>query len=466
MSVRRRNKEYSEDALRVRLPYNGWTERPYQEKLWDYLCAGGKRALAIWARRSGKDEVALHYSAIAMHKRVCNVWHCMPEYLQGRKAIWNAVNPHTGKRRIDECFPLELRESTNDGQMFIRFKNGSTWQIIGGDRYDKTVGSSPAGIVFSEYALSNPAAWGYFQPILAENNGWALFITTPRGRNHVFDMAKYASQADDWFYEKLTVNDTGAMSREQQAVVLAEYVALYGADAGQAQFKQEYLCDFQAAILGAFYASEMAAVRDEGRVLEIEAIPSQPVHRSWDLGVRDSTAIWFFQVVGTQVFVLDYYVASGVGLEHYADTIVERYRQYKWTHGNDYVPHDAKVRELGTGRTRVETMKRLGLAPILAPDETLLDGINAARRTLPMCVFHPRCESGIAALEQYHREWDSDLKCFKPNPLHDWTSDGADSFRYMALSWRQAPARIIQVPEQTGWRIPPPEEGRKSGLRL
>ena len=134
---------------RIQLPHNGWTERPYQERLWDHLCGGGKRAIAVWHRRAGKDDIALHYAAIAMHTRVGNCWHCLPEYAQGRKALWTAVNPHTGRRRIDEAFPPEIREATNDSEMFIRFRNGSTWQIIGSDCYDKTVGSSPMGITYS-----------------------------------------------------------------------------------------------------------------------------------------------------------------------------------------------------------------------------------------------------------------------------------------------------------------------------
>jgi len=452
---------------RIRLPANGWHERPYQEPLFDYLTGGGKRALAVWHRRAGKDDVALHYAAIAAHKRIGNYWHCLPEFLQGRRAIWNAVNPHTGKRRIDEAFPESLRESTNDGQMFIRFKNGSTWQIIGSDRYDATVGSSVAGIVYSEYALSNPSAWGYHRPILEENDGWALFITTPRGRNHAHAMAAHAQKAPGWFYEKLTVDDTGALSKEHQAVALAEYKALYGEDLGRAQFEQEYLCSFNAAILGAFYALEMAAVRSEGRVLPIEPRPGKPVHRAWDLGMQDDTSIWWFQPVGAQLYVLDHYATSGVGLEHYRDIIEKRHAERGWLHGTDYVPHDAKVRELGPGRSRVETMMQLGLSPMLVPDATLLDGINAVRRTLPLCVFHPRCEDGgLSALEQYRREWDDDKKCFRASAVHDWTSHPADAMRYLSLAWRPAPLRVVKVPKPEGWVIPPPPEPKRGRIQL
>jgi phage terminase large subunit len=451
---------------------NGWRERPYQEPLWEYLMGGGKRALAIWHRRAGKDDVALHFAACAAHERVGNLWHCLPEYEQARKAIWNAVNPHTGKRRIDEAFPPAIRANTVDNEMFIRFRNGSTWQLIGSDRYDATVGSGPMGVTYSEWANANPSAWGYHRPMLQENNGWALFITTPRGRNHAYALWKHACETAGWFHQLLTVHDTGALTPDEQADALKEYISLYGADAGRAQYEQEYLCSFTAAILGAFYALEMAAVRAEGRIAAVEALPDQYVHRAWDLGVDDDTSIWWFQRVGSQIFILDHYAASGVGVEHYASEIEAREAKYGWKRGHDYVPHDAKIKEWGSGRTRVETMAGLGLKPLLVPNATKADGINAVRQTLPLCVFHPRCEvGGIEALEQYRREWDDEKKAFKASEVHDWTSHPADSFRYLALSWRKVSRRAEPVePRATAFQlpgivIPPPLENR-GGLRL
>jgi len=445
----------------IELPHNRWLPRPHQLALWDHLQAGGKRALAVWHRRAGKDEVCLHHTAVAAWERPSNYWHCLPEYNQARKSIWTAINAHTGKRRIDEAFPDAMRESTNDQEMFIRFKNGSTWQLIGSDRYDATVGAGVAGITYSEWALANPSAWAYHRPMLAENNGWAAFITTPRGRNHALALFEHASQSPNWFCERLTALDTGALSDDKLNEALLEYQALYGLDVGAAQFKQEYLCDWNAAILGAFYALEMLSVRNEERIAPIEPIAGEPVHRAWDLGVGDDTSIWWFQAVGAQLFVLDHYASSGVGLEHYRDVIAERHRERGWKHGEDHVPHDAKIKEWGSGRTRIETMQGMGLHPILVPHHSLDDGINAARRTLPLCVFHPRTEAtGIAALEQYRREWDDEKKAFRANPVHDWTSHPADAFRYLAMGWRKAPLRKPKEPPKltSGWIIPPPRE--------
>jgi phage terminase large subunit len=454
-------------SIEFTLPYNGWDPRPHQMALWQYLQNGGKRAVAVWHRRAGKDEVALHHTAVAAAKRVGNFWHCLPEYEQARRAIWTAVNPHSGIRRIDEVFPLEWRENTNDTTMFIRFKNGSTWACIGSDNFNATMGASPAGIVYSEYALSNPSAWAYHRPMLQENNGWALFITTPRGHNHAKTIYEMGCKRKDWFAQLLTARDTGALSEAELAETLAEYETLYG-EAGRAAFEQEYECSFNAAILGSFYAKEMADVRKDGRILsDLQALPDRAVHRAWDLGIGDDTSIWWFQTRGAQLAILDHYAASGVGLEHFAEVIEKRGRKHGWQHGTDYVPHDAKVRELGTGRTRVETMSQLGLKPQLVPMASIDDGINAVRRTLPLCVFHPRTEqSGINALEQYRREWDDDKKAFRQAAVHDWTCHPADAFRYLALSWRP-PLRVVRnVHAPRGMFIPPPSEPRAGSIQL
>lgn len=423
--------------MRIRLP-NGWQPRQYQRPLWDYLERGGDRAIEIAHRRWGKDDLVLHRTAIAAHERVASYWHCLPEYEQARKAIWAAVNPHTGKRRIDEAFPEELRASKDEQQMFIRFKNGSTWQVIGSDRYNSLVGAGIAGVTFSEWALCNPSSWGYIRPMIEENGGWATFITTPRGRNHAKAMYDMAKSNPRWFAELSSIATTGALTQDQLDESLAEYCALYGEDIGTAQFEQEYLCSFNAAILGAFYAREMAAVRSQGRIKDIPPVPGIPVHTAWDIGVRDDTSIWWFQVYNGKVWILDCYTASGAGVDHYAEVCHSK----PYARGIDFVPHDAKVKEWGTGKTRIETMQQYGLKPQLVPMATKMDGINAARKTLPLCVFHTRCEDvGISALEQYRREWDDDKKTFKPTEVHDWTSHLADAFRYLAMAWRNAPTK-------------------------
>lgn len=426
--------------MRVSLP-NGWTPRIYQRPLWDYLEKGGKRAIEIAHRRWGKDDLVLHRTAIAAHERVAGYWHCLPEYEQARKAIWTAVNPHTGKRRIDEAFPPEIRETKDEQQMFIRFKNGSTWQVIGSDRYNSLVGAGIAGVTFSEWALANPSSWGFIRPMIEENGGWATFITTPRGRNHALSLYELGQRNKDWFAELSTIRDTGALSAEQIHETIEEYKAIYGEDIGLAQFEQEYLCSFNAAILGAFYAREMLALRSDGRIRDFEPIEGKAVHTAWDIGVRDDTSIWWFQVIGTVPHIIDCYTASGVGVDHYAEICHSK----PWKRGVDFVPHDAKVREWGTGRTRFETMVAHKLNPFVVPDATKMDGIQAARTTLKQAVFHPRTEEkGVAALEQYRREWDDEKKTFRASEVRDWTTHLADAFRYLSLAWRIVPVITVQ----------------------
>jgi phage terminase large subunit len=358
----------------------------------------------------------------------------LPAYSQGRKAIWTAVNPHTGKRRIDEAFPPELRANTNEQEMFIRFKTGATWQVLGSDRYDAAVGSPPAGITFSEWALSNPAAWAYLAPILIENNGWGLFITTARGRNHAHSMLEMAKTRPDWFSEVLPVNATGAMTEAAVEAQRLEYTGIFGKEAADALIDQEYYCSFEAAILGAYWGKEMLLAEQQGRICDVPVNTDLPVHTAWDLGVDDAMAIWCFQLYLDHIDIVDYYEGHGQGLDHYADWLDQR-----GYHGTDWVPHDAKFREMGTpgARTRIETMVGLGRKPELVPDQPVMDGINAGRKTIPLARFDKtRCAQGLEALRSYRVEWDEKARAFKMTPEHNWASHGADAWRYLSLSWR------------------------------
>jgi len=420
---------------RVRLP-NDWRPRAYQRGLWDYLENGGKRAMAIWHRRSGKDAVALHWAAVSAFQKPGNYWHMLPQAAQARKAIWEAVNPHTGRRRVDEAFPDSIC-TKRDTDMAVKFANGATWQVVGSDNFNSLVGSTPIGIVFSEWALAVPTAWAILRPILLENGGWSLFITTPRGKNHAHKMFVGAQKDAGWYAEQLTAHQTGVFTPEQLAGERAEYEREYGDDVGGALFEQEYLCSFDAAILGSYWGSEIRALERAGRLTDFDVVPTLPVHTAWDLGVGDSTAIWFFQVLGSEIRVIDYYEAHGVGLPHYAEKLTEKASRGGWTYGDDFVPHDAKVRELGTGRTRVETLIELGRKPRLVPDHRLEDGINAARQTFGRTWFRKSTtEDAVEGLKAYQREYDEEHRVYRNKPLHNWASHRADAWRYLSMAWR------------------------------
>src|SRR3990167_126192 len=418
----------------ITLP-NSWQPRHYQLPAWEYLEQGGKRCALVCHRRWGKDDLALHWSAVAAHTRVGSYWHMLPEYEQGRRVIWNAVNSHTGKRRIDEAFPFEVRDLTNEQEMFIRFKNGSTWQVVGSDRYDALVGAGVAGIVFSEWALANPASWGFLSPMLAENKGWALFIYTSRGRNHGWSIYQRAIQDEGWFGLRQSVDDTGVFSREALEEAHKDYQALYGAEDGDALFRQEYYCDFDAAVLGAFYGKEIRDAEAQGRIANIAVDRSVPVDTAWDLGFTDSTAIWFIQQVGRELHLIDYYDANNQGLDHYAKVLQDR----GYLYGHHYFPHDVEHHELGTGKSRVTTLTSLKVKPVVVPLHQVNDGINATRLLFPrIWMDAKRCERGLEALRNYRREFDDKLKVYKPKPLHDWTSHGADALRCYAAGFKDS----------------------------
>jgi phage terminase large subunit len=427
----------------INLPHL-WRARDYQRPLWRFLKGGGKRAVAVWHRRSGKDDLALHWTACAAHIRKGTYWHMLPEYGQARKAIWEAVNPHTGMRRIDEAFPEPLREQTLRNEMFIRFGHGSTWQLVGSDNFDSLVGSPPAGVVFSEYALADPRAWAMLRPILLENDGWALFISTPRGRNHYAKLFELAQAEPGWFGQKLGVEETRVFTPVQLATERRELIAEHGEEEGDALFRQEYHCDFSASLLGSYYAREIDRADAEGRVTRVPHDPGKSCVTAWDLGIGDSTVVWIAQQVGYEVRVLDCFSGSGVGLEWYVQQLLSR----PYTYSEHILPHDAGARELGSGKTREETLKGLGVGRTrILPQQSVEDGINAVRRVLPSVVFDgEKCSRGLEALRLYRREWDDKHKVFRPRPLHDWTSDYCFEGNTLVLT-RYGTRRIMDLPE-------------------
>ena len=443
-----------------------WSPRSYQAPLWDYLTAGGKRAVAIWHRRSGKDDVALNWTARAAHERVGEYWHLLPEAAQGRKVVWDAVSPHTGRRRIDQAFPVELREKTREQDMVVQFKNGSLWRVVGSDNYESLLGSTPAGVVFSEWALADPNAWAFLRPILMENGGWAIFITTPRGTNHAKTTYDLARSEASWFAQTLRVADTGVFTQDQLDTELRELQHDYGIEEGAALFEQEYNCSFESALVGSYYGPNLGRLAKLGRIGNIPIDRGVLVHTAWDLGISDSTAIWFIQCVGKERRLVDYHEASGVGLDEYARVLEAKAKEHGWIYGIHYFPHDVAHRELGNhGLSRVDTLNSLGIKPKHpAVGCHVNDQVNAVRRLLDAAwIDEKRCERGLNALRNYRREWVEKLKMFADAPKHDWASHGASALASFATQYREAKERpqmpVAKIPEfgtdmhsrGTGW---------------
>lgn len=415
----------------IKLP-NGWQPRAYQRPAWDYLERGGKHAELVWCRRAGKDEVALHRTAVAAFERVGGYWHMLPMASQARKAIWNAVNPRTGKKRIDEAFPEAIRRKKNDQEMYIEFVNGSTWQVLGSDNYNAMVGAPPVGIVYSEWALSNPAAKAYLRPIVAENNGWQIFVGTPRGKNHAHTTYQGAKSDPDSFAQILTAVDTGQYTAEQLAKLRAEYVHDFGEAIGNALFDQEFMCSFDAPILGAVYAKE---IRDAAsRIRAVPYDPTKPVHLFWDLGRADKTTIWFVQLAPFEYRVIDYHEGTG---KHIGEYIVDLQAR-RYVYGDCWLPHDANNELLASERTVAQQLRDAGFKVRTVPKTSIDTRIEAARLIFPLCWFdETRTEDGLEALRNYKYDVDQDTKHFSREPLHDWASHAADAFGYMAVALKE-----------------------------
>jgi phage terminase large subunit len=339
----------------------------------------------------------------------------------------------TIKRRIDQAFPRAIRESTNEAEMKIKFKNGSLWQVVGSDNYHSLVGTPPCGLTFSEFSRAVPESWGYLNPILTENKGWAVFISTPLGNNHFKRMMDDARTNPKWFAEILTAHASGAIPGDALEESRREYIALYGEVAGQALFNQEYECSFASVIPGAYYTLELTNAEREGRVTQVDIAPDTPVHVAWDLGIDDATALVCFQIQPGRLHIVDYYEANGHAAAHYCEWLNER-----GYNGVDWVPHDARIREWSSGRTRIETLRSMGRNPRLVPDHTVADGIQAARLSIPVAYFDAaRCGRLLECLRSYCAEWDENLRTFKKTPRHDWASHGSDAFRYCSMSWQE-----------------------------
>jgi phage terminase large subunit len=380
--------------------------------------------------------LGLHWTCVAAHQRVGNYWYMLPQAEQARKAIWEAINPHTGLRRIDEAFPRELRANTRESDMFIEFKLGSTWRPVGSDNFNSLVGSPPIGMVYSEYAISNPMAWDYMRPILRENGGWAIFNSTVRGRNHFWRLGEAAQTDSDWYFSQLDADATGVFTPEELAQELKELQKLHGKDYGELIFRQEYYNDPTAAQPGAYFSRAMARAENEGRLTAVPLDSMLPVYTSWDLGWDDYLVIWFWQVAGPQIRALDVMAFQGTSLPE----VVKQMPKHNYA--EHYLPHDVRVHELGSGKSRAEILDALGVSPTIVPDVGFMSGVEQVRAMIDRTWFdREKCAIGIEALSMCHSKYDAEYKVQSVNAVKDWTLHFADAARMFAVGYAQAPER-------------------------
>lgn len=354
---------------------------------------------------------------------------------QGRRVIWNGID-RNGLKFLS-AFPDELIEARSDLEMRLILKNGSIYQILGADDPDKLVGINCVGAIFSEYALMDPNAFDLVRPILNENGGWAIFPSTPRGKNHFHELIygrdgrPGALKNPKWYVSIETIETTGAVDPK----VVEEDRAM-GVD--ETLIQQEYYCDFNAAMQGAYYEKQMNTLEETKRIGDVPHDPALEVHTAWDLGVDDSTSIWFFQLFRGEPQVIRYLEASGEGLPYYIKELRDLQSKHDWIYGTHFGPHDIRSRDLSTGVTRWQTASDLGIRFSVVPkDNAIEDGIEAVRQILPRCRFDLKnCYRGIEALKTYRKQWDEKLKVYRTKPLHDWSSHAADAFRILATGLR------------------------------
>ncbi len=424
---------------------NEWVARDYQAPLFQYLFEGSlerKRAAVVWHRRCGKDSCCLQLSAVASQMRVGTIWHMLPTLKQGRRVIWDGID-RDGRRMIDQAFPKEMRQvenPINNSDMQIRMRNGSIYQVVGSDNYDSLVGTNPVGVIFSEFAVADPKAWDYIRPILAENGGWALFIYTPRGKNHgkkLYDMAQGNAR---WYSSLLTIEDT---FRPDGTHVISPAIIAEERAEGMAEEKilQEYFCSFEAGMEGAFYTNELNLAEKEGRIGHFPHDPMRQVQTWWDIGFRDATSIIFTQRGDDgKPVIIDYAEQRNKALDEWIRDVRSLSYDYDEHHG----PHDLENTDFTTGKTRREFADALGFPFEIVAKLPVQDGIDATRAMIRVAKFNePKVGRLLDGLYSYRREYDERMQMFKDKPHHDWASHPSDAMRYLSVGWHSSAARII-----------------------
>jgi len=370
-------------------------------------------------RRAGKTVASVNQlirAALQNAKPEPRYAYIAPLFVQAKDIAWSYL------KRYTSVIP---RTEYNEAELRVDLPNGARIRLYGADNYERLRGIYLDGVVLDEYGDMPSAAWAeVIRPALSDRQGWAVFIGTPKGRNHFWEIFDQAQKRDDWFSLTLKASETRLLPQEEldasREVMTPE------------QYEQEFECSFQAALIGAYYGKELTTAEVEKRICRVPYDPILRVFTSWDLGVHDNTVIWFAQQHSTEIRIIDYYENSGVGLDHYAKHLASK----PYLYAEHFLPHDAKVREIGqlNARSRVETLESLGITASIIENQSIEDGINAVRLMLPRCWFdQDKCGKGIEALRQYQREYDDKLKTFKARPRHDWASHAADAFRYMAL---------------------------------
>ena len=395
----------------IEIPY-----KPREQQLAIHELMDSKRfGVVVAHRRMGKTVSAINHlikEAILNQKEAPRYAYIAPTYGQAKRVAWDYLVKYADP----------LGGTSNISELRVDFW-GRRIQLYGSDNPEALRGQYFDGVILDEIGDQNPKIWtDIVRPALADRKGWCLFIGTPKGHNHFKELRDRAVNEDGWGLLEFKASETGVVDDAELKAARNEM--------GEDKYRQEFECSFDAAVEGSYYGQILNELEDKKHMQEIPREELSKTFTAWDLGMGDSTSIWVAQLVGSEVRLIDYYENHGVGLDHYV----------KWIRDNDYtkaehiLPHDVRVRELGSGKSRLEMLEESGLEIKIAPRMGLDDGIQAVRRLLPRCWFNvPKVQIGLNCLRNYRRDYDEKRKIFYERPLHDWSSHGSDSFRYLAL---------------------------------
>ena len=390
--------------------------KPREQQLAIHELMDEKRfGVVVAHRRMGKTVSAINHlikDALLNQKEAPRYAYIAPTYGQAKRVAWDYL--------VKYAEPLG--GTSNISELRVDFW-GRRIQLFGSDNPETLRGQYFDGVILDEIGDQNPKIWtDIVRPALADRKGWCLFIGTPKGHNHFKELRDRAEKEEGWGLLEFKASETGVVDDVELKAAKNEM--------GEDKYRQEFECSFDAAVEGSYYGQILNELEEKKHMQEIPREELSRTFTAWDLGMGDSTSIWVAQLVGTEVRLLDYYENHGVGLDHYV----------KWIKDNDYLkaehilPHDVRVRELGTGKSRLEMLEEAGLEVKISPRMGLDDGIQAVRRLLPRCWFNvPKVQTGLNCLRNYRRDYDEKRKIFYERPLHDWSSHGSDSFRYLAL---------------------------------
>ena len=415
----------SEECLEIS---TGYTPRYHQDLLHRSL----KRFnVLVCHRRFGKTVFAINEmldQALRCDLKSPQYAYIAPSYSQAKRVVWVMLKEIVGNIPGATFHEQELRADIPrpDREDNIRI------MLLGAENPDSLRGIYLDGCVLDEYASMNPNIFGeVIRPALSDRKGWGIFVGTPAGANHFQEIYTKAKARPDWFTAIYKASETGIVDQDELDSARGEM--------SEEQYAQEFECSFTAALVGAYFGKQMELAEDEKRITSVPYDHNVPVATFWDLGVRDSTAIWFVQTVGKEIHLIDYVEESGQGLDHYVKILKDK----EYIYSEHTLPHDGAARELGTGKSRQETLQRMGLRTWILPKWSIPDRIHAARTILNRCWFDAeKCQKGVTALKNYERKYDSKRSVFQDKPLHNWASNGADSFCYLGQGLREDSSRF------------------------